>query len=250
MAVGATAAAADQTHEVQSGDTLNQIAQDYDGVSWRDLYDANDHKLSDPAVIYPGQELSLPGASDGSQPSTYTVQAGDTLASVAAGTDAVGSWQELAEINSDIIGDPQLIRVGKELALTGDASGAAAEPQQTESAPEQTESAPAETESAPEPESDPEPQSAPETEGATGGNVSIETWDALAECESSGDWSINTGNGYYGGLQFAQSSWEWVGGSGMPHEASKQEQINRAEILLERQGWNAWPACSSQLGLR
>jgi hypothetical protein len=52
---------------------------------------------------------------------------------------------------------------------------------------------------------------------------------------------INTGNGYYGGLQFNIDSWRWVGGSGYPHEASKAEQIRRAEILHQRQGWNAWP---------
>jgi LysM repeat protein len=79
--------------------------------------------------------------------------------------------------------------------------------------------------------------------------ASVSTWDRLAQCESSGNWSINTGNGYYGGLQFSLQSWQWVGGSGYPHQASKSEQIRRAEILLDRQGWNAWPACSRKLGL-
>ena len=79
-----------------------------------------------------------------------------------------------------------------------------------------------------------------------GGSV----WDALAECESGGNWSIDTGNGYYGGLQFALSSWRAVGGQGYPHHASRSEQIHRAEILLDLQGWGAWPACSRRLGLR
>ncbi len=74
-------------------------------------------------------------------------------------------------------------------------------------------------------------------------------WDRLAECESNGNWSINTGNGYYGGLQFSQSSWQAAGGSGMPHQASKAEQIRVAENLLSMQGWGAWPSCSAQLGL-
>ncbi|WP_243729020.1 transglycosylase family protein [Nesterenkonia sphaerica] len=74
-------------------------------------------------------------------------------------------------------------------------------------------------------------------------------WDRLAQCESSGNWSINTGNGYFGGLQFSESSWRWVGGSGLPHQASKQEQIERAYQLWQRQGWGAWPACSQRLGL-
>ena len=74
-------------------------------------------------------------------------------------------------------------------------------------------------------------------------------WDRLAECESGGNWSINTGNGFYGGLQFQQSSWQAAGGSGMPHQASKAEQIRVAENLLSMQGWGAWPSCSAQLGL-
>jgi hypothetical protein len=75
-------------------------------------------------------------------------------------------------------------------------------------------------------------------------------WDALAQCESGGNWSINTGNGYYGGLQFALGSWRAVGGQGYPHHASRAEQIRRAEMLLQIQGWGAWPACSRRLGLR
>lgn len=75
------------------------------------------------------------------------------------------------------------------------------------------------------------------------------TWDQLAECESGGDWSINTGNGYSGGLQFSQSTWEAYGGSGNPADASREQQISVAENVLEGQGWGAWPACSAQLGL-
>ena len=75
-------------------------------------------------------------------------------------------------------------------------------------------------------------------------------WDDLAQCESGGNWSINTGNGYYGGIQFALSSWQSVGGSGYPHQHTREEQIHRGELLLERQGWNAWPSCSRQLGYR
>jgi hypothetical protein len=75
-------------------------------------------------------------------------------------------------------------------------------------------------------------------------------WDDLAECESGGDWSINTGNGFYGGLQFSLTSWRGVGGSGYPHHHTRAEQIHRAELLLDVQGWGAWPACSRRLGLR
>lgn len=75
-------------------------------------------------------------------------------------------------------------------------------------------------------------------------------WDRLAACESGGNWSINTGNGYYGGLQFSLSSWRGVGGAGYPHQASKAEQIRRGEMLKARGGWGHWPACSAKLGLR
>ncbi|MCP3938438.1 MAG: transglycosylase family protein [Actinomycetia bacterium] len=78
----------------------------------------------------------------------------------------------------------------------------------------------------------------------------IAIWDALARCESNGRWDINTGNGYYGGIQFSPSSWWSVGGEGYPHQASREEQIYRGELLLDIQGWGAWPGCTRKLGLR
>ena len=75
------------------------------------------------------------------------------------------------------------------------------------------------------------------------------TWDALAQCESGGNWSINTGNGFYGGLQFTQQSWNGVGMSGAPATATRAQQIEAGERLLAIQGWGAWPACSAKLGL-
>ncbi|MGO1770777.1 MAG: transglycosylase family protein [Microbacterium sp.] len=74
------------------------------------------------------------------------------------------------------------------------------------------------------------------------------TWDALAQCESGGNWAINTGNGYYGGLQFSMSTWQASGGSGNPADASREEQIRVAENVLASQGWGAWPSCSAQIG--
>ena len=75
-------------------------------------------------------------------------------------------------------------------------------------------------------------------------------WDKLAQCESGGNWSINTGNGYYGGLQFSLSTWRAYGGNGYPHQASREEQIRIAKKLQAAAGWGSWPACSSKLGLR
>ena len=68
-------------------------------------------------------------------------------------------------------------------------------------------------------------------------------WDAVAQCESGGNWSIATGNGYYGGLQFSMSTWRANGGSGSPHQASRAEQIRVAEDVLRTQGIGAWPVC-------
>ena len=75
-------------------------------------------------------------------------------------------------------------------------------------------------------------------------------WDRLAQCESGGNWSINTGNGYSGGLQFAPGTWAAHGGTGSASTASRAEQIRVAERVRASQGWGAWPACSAKLGLR
>jgi hypothetical protein len=77
-------------------------------------------------------------------------------------------------------------------------------------------------------------------------------WDALAQCESGGNWAINTGNGYYGGLQFSLATWEAYGGSAYaayPHEATREEQIAVAERLRAARGYQPWPACRAKLGL-
>ena len=73
-------------------------------------------------------------------------------------------------------------------------------------------------------------------------------WDAIAKCESGGNWAINTGNGYYGGLQFSQATWKANGGTGMPHQASRDEQIRVAENVLRTQGIGAWPSCGAAGG--
>ena len=65
-------------------------------------------------------------------------------------------------------------------------------------------------------------------------------WDKIAQCESGGNWSINTGNGYYGGLQFSAATWRSVGGPGLPHQQSREVQIKYAKILQARSGWGQW----------
>ncbi|MCK0089654.1 transglycosylase family protein [Rhodococcus sp. F64268] len=79
------------------------------------------------------------------------------------------------------------------------------------------------------------------------------TWDALAQCEATGNWAINTGNGFYGGLQFTQQTWAGFGGTQYAPRAdmaTREQQIAVAEKVQAAQGWGAWPACTSKLGLR
>ena len=76
-------------------------------------------------------------------------------------------------------------------------------------------------------------------------------WDNVAQCESGGNWHINTGNGYYGGLQFAYGTWVSFGGQHYASRAdlaTKAEQITVAERVLAREGWGAWPVCSQRRG--
>lgn len=77
-------------------------------------------------------------------------------------------------------------------------------------------------------------------------------WDIVAQCESSGNWSINTGNGYYGGLQFAPGTWQSYGGgayAATANHATRSQQIAIAEKVLRAQGWKAWPTCSRKTGM-
>ena len=86
---------------------------------------------------------------------------------------------------------------------------------------------------------------------ASPAQASSVNWDAIAQCESGGNWSINTGNGFYGGLQFTRGTWKAYGGTkyaGTANKASKSEQIRIAEKVLRGQGIGAWPVCGKKSG--
>jgi resuscitation-promoting factor RpfB len=86
----------------------------------------------------------------------------------------------------------------------------------------------------------------PEVDYSGGGTV----WDSLAQCESGGNWAINTGNGYYGGLQFNLGTWQAYGGTGLPSDNSREAQIAVAERLRAATGgYGSWPGCAAKLGL-
>lgn len=163
------------------------------------------------------------------------VAPGDTLAAIAGRHHT--TYVRLFNANPKIT-DPNLIFPGEILRIP------AANEQLTnrlKPAPAPT-SSPGPARAAVKPVSQPAPQ--PVVHASVSG-----VWNALAQCESGGNWAANTGNGFYGGLQFTLSSWHAVGGSGYPNQASASEQIARAKILQARQGWGAWPACAAKLGL-
>ncbi|AIG63875.1 Resuscitation-promoting factor Rpf2 [Corynebacterium atypicum] len=90
---------------------------------------------------------------------------------------------------------------------------------------------------------------APTAPAVAGGSV----WDSIAQCESGGNWSINTGNGYHGGLQFNAGTWAAYGGTAYAptaDRATREQQIEIAQRVQAAQGWGAWPACTAKLGLR
>lgn len=93
------------------------------------------------------------------------------------------------------------------------------------------------------------PAAAASAPAVAGGSV----WDSIAQCESGGNWAINTGNGFYGGLQFTASTWAAYGGTAYAptaNLATREQQIDVAKKVQAGQGWGAWPACTASLGIR
>ena len=87
---------------------------------------------------------------------------------------------------------------------------------------------------------------------AQAGPLRQDPWDRVAQCESGGNWSTNTGNGYFGGLQFSPGTWQSFGGgayASTANHATRSQQIAIAEKVLRAQGWKAWPTCSKRAGV-
>ena len=170
----------------------------------------------------------------------YDVKAGDTLASIAEkfGYTGDNGWRRLYDANRKVE-NPDLIVVGQKLTIPerGERVKARKLPQ------EQTVAVAPRRSSTSASRSSTSTAVAPSTPDTS-------VWTQLAACESGGNWASNTGNGYYGGLQFSLSSWQAVGGTGYPHEASAATQIAMGQRLQAVQGWGAWPSCAAELGLR
>lgn len=195
----------------------------------------------------PAHAESQPNTNNQSQVQTepkkeekVVVKPGDFLSRIA--TDHKTTYVRLYDANENIE-DPDVIHPGDEIRIPDPSENIPSRPLPNKAV------APAPA--APAASARPAARSqSPAPAAPPASNVSGGVWDRLAACEAGGNWSINTGNGFYGGLQFTLGSWRAVGGSGYPHQASKSEQIMRGQMLQARQGWGAWPACSAKLGLR
>lgn len=175
------------------------------------------------------------------------VQAGDTLTKIANGHQT--TYTRLYDANAHIA-HPDVIHPGENVRIP-----AANEQLQSRALPQPPAPAPVAPAPAPTPKpaqkkattrtARPAPAPAPRAVVNDGS-----AWARLAQCESGGNPRTNTGNGYYGAYQFSASTWRSVGGSGLPHQASIEEQTARAQVLQARSGWGQWPACSAKLGLR
>ena len=177
---------------------------------------------------------------------TVTVKQGDNLSKLAKRAK-LASWRPIWDLNKKIK-HPNLIYPGQKLLIPAKGEKVKHRPLPalvvTRAVSQERSAAPASSSGA----SSSRPSTV--TRSASTSSVGGGVWDRLAQCESGGNWGINTGNGYSGGLQFSQGTWAANGGTGSAHNASRAEQIRVAERVRASQGWGAWPACSSKLGLR
>jgi LysM repeat protein len=187
--------------------------------------------------------LALPASASVTAKKTYVVRAGDSLTKIAS-KQGLESWRPIYDANANVK-DPDLIYPGERLVIPPKGAKLAHRPLPTPQPVRVRQWVPAQRSSS-QPRRSATVHSSPRRTSVAGGSV----WDRLAQCESGGNWSISTGNGYYGGLQFTPGTWRAAGGTGMPNDASRETQIRVAQRVLQQQGWGAWPACSSKLGLR
>ena len=180
------------------------------------------------------------------QHTTVAVKQGDNLSKLAKRAK-LASWRPIWDLNKKIK-HPNLIYPGQKLLIPAKGEKVKHRPLPalvvTRAVSQERSAAPASSSGAS------SSRRSTVTRSASTSSVGGGVWDRLAQCESGGNWGINTGNGYSGGLQFAQGTWRANGGSGSAHNASRSEQIRVAERIRASQGWGAWPACSSKLGLR
>jgi LysM repeat protein len=188
---------------------------------------------------------------------TYTVKAGDTLSAIAAREYGhAGDWPALWWANRHGVSNPNMIAVGERLRLPGShqvtssmahaAMAAIPAPPPPPAAPVAAAAPAAAAPAAPSSGTAPVASApAPAPAPASSGGVN---WDAIAQCESGGDWGISTGNGFYGGLQFTEGTWLANGGgqyASSANLATPAQQMAVANNVLASQGIGAWPVCGA-----
>ena len=192
-----------------------------------------------PVNAQPAQTTTAPQAAAKPAPVVEIVKPGDTLSAIAEVHQT--TYVRLFDANEQIV-DPDVIHPGQELKIPAVDEQLAPRPlpaAQTVSTNQQTTVAYNTT------------PSAKKTYASVA--ASGDVWDQLARCEAGGNWAINTGNGFYGGLQFTAGTWTGHGGAAYAPRAdmaSREQQIDIAQRVLATQGWGAWPACTLKLGLR
>jgi LysM repeat protein len=183
---------------------------------------------------------------------SYTVQPGDSLSAIAA--HAYGStadWPAVWWANRQQVPNPNMIAAGQRLQLPASGQVPGWMAKAASAAIGATESAPVASASTPPPAQSPAAVQAPEPAPASSAGTSSPAganWNAIAACESGGNWSTNTGNGFYGGLQFTEQTWLANGGgqyAASANLASPAQQIAVAQQVLATQGIGAWPVCGA-----
>jgi LysM repeat protein len=180
-------------------------------------------------------------------PASYAVQQGDTLATIAAHEYAsAADWPAIWWTNRQQLANPDAIAAGQRLRLpaSGQVPAWLARAAQAAISGQATAPVFAAAESAS--TADP-PAAAPVATATTASSGGV-NWSAIAACESGGNWSANTGNGFYGGLQFTEQTWLGYGGgryAASANLATQAQQIDVAELVLAGQGIGAWPVCGA-----
>ena len=204
--------------------------------------------MAEPVNAVQREPAKIVAAKTDQKRKTVVVKRGDSLSKIAKRAKLT-SWRPIWDLNKKIA-HPNLIYPGQKLLIPAKGERVRHRPLPalvlTRAVSSERTAAPASSSGRSTVTRSASTSSSSSSSGSVGGSV----WDRLAQCESGGNWGINTGNGYSGGLQFAPGTWRAHGGTGSAHNASRAEQIRVAERVRASQGWGAWPACSSKLGLR
>ncbi len=239
----AEAPAEDGIYKIKSGDTLFEIAQQFD-VTVSDLKAWN-NLSSD--LIFAGKTLAVSGNSVEQAPVVEAPQVEET--------QEVQQTEQVNQAPAQPSQEVQEQRAAEQAAAEQRAAEQAAAEQRAaeQAAAEQraAEQAAAEQRAAEQAAQEREQRNQAQAQNqstSTSSNASGQNWGALAQCESSGNASVVSSNGLYHGLyQFDVQTWRSVGGSGLPSQASPAEQTKRAQILFDQRGSQPWPVCGSRL---